>query len=773
MNNKELESYITSVQSEINDTIEKYGIAIWDNPTNIGKVQIIRDLIARYGKTLIVSQTYDINRQWNSYPDVVENSVFMTYTMLASIAYEEICDFCSPYKLIIFDEAHHTGAAGYISNVTEIIDNDNIPAKIFGVTTHTKRYSDSSEDVADTVFHGHKISGITFEEAITKGFLPQFDYVSALYSLPKDIGDIIARSSLAKKIISDSRLVQVNDEGIRNIIKKHMPGGNRKVMYFAPSIEDCEDAEKLSKELGYGATYVINYTKTDAENREALDAYNNAKTASIVCISKFNEGDIPKGTNTVVILRKTMTINVFERQILAALSSAAEKPIIYDFVSNIDNLIYSSTAHESDKENNYVKHISALCMQSIVTDYTRPWISVFKKIRDLTQNGWTEAQDNLLSRYYPKYGENVYKYITSHTKKECLFRAEILGLVYEPAKEEDIKEQESVAPFTLNIMETLGNPDGKFGFSEKFIEQFVSAYKQSLEIGYFENNILREIRQHARTRRYSITKDIEALISICIKYTVINVPEKSSEIEDREKTFRNRIVGYTETLYRKASDNIVVINGKAYSKEDANKAISEQEKAKAREGKTLVGDTYMGSKSTVAGKYGDSEIEHVLYKTYMRMATNRYRTSVVNTLANEYSFDEVVQKIDDLRNSRMPWTDKEIELITKSKKGRKIDTYAILIKAHSDLDILEKAKELQAQGFIVCATQQTNALEKSYDSFLQEYKEVATEKENERKRIELQKQQEAENRIKKAAEKERLKNMKAKVLVVSGKTHVK
>ena len=414
---KTLENYISTVQNTINDTVDEYGTAVWDNPTNIGKFQVLRYIINKYDKTLIVSQSYDINRQWNRYPDLAENSVFITYTMLSSISADDLCGFCSPYNLIVFDEAHHTGAAGYCVNVSEIIDSDNISAKTFGVTTHTRRYSDSAEDVADTIFHGHKIDGITFEEAIIKGFLPQFDYVSALYSLPKDIDDIVARSSLARKIISDSKLVQANEEEIQNIIKKHMPGKDRKVMFFVPSIEDSDDAEKLSKKLSYGTTYVINYTKTDTENRKALDDYNKAKSASIVCISKFNEGEIPEGTNTVVILRKTMTINVYERQVLAALSSAKEKPIIYDFVSNIDNLIYSSKAYNDNSGNNYIKHISSLCSQSIVVDYARPWISVFNKIRGLSQNGWTEAQDRLLARYFPKYGEDVYKYITSHSKK--------------------------------------------------------------------------------------------------------------------------------------------------------------------------------------------------------------------------------------------------------------------------------------------------------------------------------------------------------------------
>ena len=115
----------------------------------------------------------------------------------------------------------------------------------------------------------------------------------------------------------------------------------------------------------------------------------------------------------------------------------------------------------------------------------------------------------------------------------------------------------------------------------------------------------------------------------------------------------------------------------------------------------------------------------------------------------------------------MSWTDSELNLIAKEKN--KNETYAMLIKKHSDLDILEKAKELQGNGFITFAEQQTRAFEKCYDNFKHEYGSAIKEIEDEKKRKELQKQQEENNRIKKEAQRKQLKNMKAKILVVSSK----
>ena len=258
--NSTADNYISSIKTLTDDAFDKWDEVVFENPTNIGKEDIVRHLIKRFGRTLLVSQSLNINRQWNDEPDIAKNAVFITYNQFAAIGYDDIYNFCAPFGLIIFDEAHHTGARGYNPNVSRIIGYEKRTAKIFGVTTHTNRYSDSAADVAYTVFEGHKINGISFDDAIKDGLLPQFDYISALYSLPKDIDDLVTSSSLAKKIVSDSHLVQVNEDGIKEIIRKHMPEGNRKIVYFVPSIEDSEDAEKLAKELGYGKVYAINYT---------------------------------------------------------------------------------------------------------------------------------------------------------------------------------------------------------------------------------------------------------------------------------------------------------------------------------------------------------------------------------------------------------------------------------------------------------------------------------------------------------------------------------
>ena len=104
---------------------------------------------------------------------------------------------------------------------------------------------------------------------------------------------------------------------------------------------------------------------------------------------------------------------------------------------------------------------------------------------------------------------------------------------------------------------------------------------------------------------------------------------------------------------------------------------------------------------------------------------------------------------------------------------RKTEAYSALMKYHSDLDIVEKAKELGEHGFETFAMQQTKSLEKYYTDFVDEYKVVEKELNDAKLYKELQRKQAEENRLKKEARKKQLKNTKAKVLIVSGKTSSK
>ena len=691
----------------------------------------------------------------------------MTYTQFSGISHTDIYDFCMPYSLIVFDEAHHTGAKGYLPNIERIIDYPNRSARIFGITTHTKRYSDDAEDVACSVFEGHKINGISFEDAIKKQLLPQFDYISALYSMPKDIDDLVASSSLARGIISDSRLVQVNEEGIKQIIKKHMPTGYRKVVYFVPSIEDCEDAEKLAKEMGYGHVYAINYTKPDKENKDSLKAYNEAKEASLVCISKFNEGAIPEGTNSVVILRRTTTINIFERQVLTALWSAKDRPVVYDFVLNIDSLIYSRKGSDESGRSYYAERVKSLCSQSIVVDYARQWISVFDKIRSISQNGWTPMQDELLKKYYPKYGNNIYKYIKGHNLKECIARAEVLGVKYIEPEKVKVVEKKIEAPYRFTL-KNIGEKDIE-KMSANMVNIVCRAYQNTLNTGKNPTSMISKLKTGNKT----LVKNLLILTDICINCTTITDEGRRDEIEQRQALFKRYIESYASS-YNKKTSTAVILDGKAVlsevSQKDIARHVQEAKLEKKKDSMVLLGDHYMSKKQAVAGQYGETVMEHTLHKTYVKFLLGGYdkKKTIITPFLKEFSLKDVEEKITSLRESTNPWSKESINFIrTSGNNPEKL--YKSLLVEHSDLDILKMAQEVGNESFLDCCMAKKVFFEKNYATFLADYKAAEDEAEAKKERAMIQKQREEENRKKKELDKQRLKNLKPTVVMVSKK----
>lgn len=753
----------------VNNTLKKYGVAVYENPTNLGKEDLVGHLVKNHGRTLFISQSYDISRQWNEHPEVVKNTVFITYNQFSAISHDDIYDFCSPYSLIILDEAHHAGAKGYLPNILRIIKDDSRTAKVLGITTHTKRYSDAAEDVAYTVFEGHKVNGISFEDAIRKNLLPQFDYISALYSLPKDIDDLVASSSLAKRIVSDSRLVQVNEEGIKEIIRKHMPDGNRKVVFFVPTIEDSIDAEKMALELGYGAVHVINYTKSDKDNWEALEAYNEANEASLICISKFNEGAIPKGTNTVVVLRRTATINIFERQVLTALFTATEKPVVYDFVSNIDNLIYSKKESDEQSRSYYTERVKSLCSQSIVIDYARQWTSVFNKLRSLNPGGWTPQQDEQLRRYYPKYGKEIYRYIKGHNLKECMLRAEILGIEYiKPVAEKKEKPQKKLFVFDDKKM---NNIPGIATLPKKFISAYIGAYISMLsdERTSMSSKLQNQVNalKASKIDDEAIKHFVVEMANACIEATIVN-DENGSLIRSRQEKFKAYILGYVNS-YGKKSSNVVILGGKALkadSDQEIKRQIKEKQLEKKRENMVLVGNSYMDKKNCVAGLYGDTTLEHILYKAYWRLLIDQYKTDHISQFMKEYSPEDIAKRIDNLRNRENPWTDEEIALAKSFVKGKN-NTYPTLVRMHSDLDILKKSSKVGSEDFTLYCKAKTAHFEGNYKAFMKKYEELFDVKRFEEEKKHEQLMAEEERRKKKKADIERLKTLKPTVVLVS------
>ena len=394
---------------------------------------------------------------------------------------------------------------------------------------------------------------------------------------------------------------------------------------------------------------------------------------------------------------------------------------------------------------------------------------MLNKIRNLSQTGWTPLQDEQLKRLYPKYGNDIYKYIKGHNLKDCLIRAEILGVKYiEPSKEEP-QAVLTKKPFRLDRKKMDSIPEVKT-LPKKLVNSFIGAYITMIVEGRasISRKLLEQVEalKEAKVDDESIKNILLGLWESCVKTTVINDVAANKEVlSQRQETFKNYITSYIDS-HNKKSSNIVILGGKAHA-EATKKDIDAYTEEKKNQSRIRIEDMYVGKKRSVAGVYGDTIMEHVLIKTYAGMLKEDYTVKNVEQLVKEYTAEEVMKKIENLRDSRMPWTNDEISAINSGAKN--IDLYKILLRGHSDLDILEKAKELGSKSLTSYSINITKAFEKNYNEFINKYKEAVAKIEYAKERTAWEAQRAETNRQKKAAAKERLKNLKPTVMVVKKK----
>ena len=178
---------------------------------------------------------------------------------------------------------------------------------------------------------------------------------------------------------------------------------------------------------------------------------------------------------------------------------------------------------------------------------------------------------------------------------------------------------------------------------------------------------------------------------------------------------------------------------------------------------------YRGTNHLIAGLYGSTPSEHVLYKTYRHLLLDTFKnkTSVVSYLIKELTDDDVKEKIDNLRSRRNPWSEQDLQKITEFSK--KNNTYGSLLRTHSDLDILEKVTEVGKADLISFSKGRTNFFENSFRAFMKNYKKALEKRRLQEEERLKQQQAEEENRKRNEERKKQMKNFKPTIVVVSKK----
>lgn len=289
------------------------------------------------GKALALGSGNTIKDSWtgNSNVEPMNYQTFMN-------CYKEI-DW-SKYSVVICDEAHHVKAERWGEGIRWLLENKP-EIKIIGLTaTPTKEQFDGT----DAEFGGRICYGLDLATGIKEKNIWPFSYISSIYKM-EDVKDEFEKYGTEGRILWDRLNIKLNEQPVTEILHRHMPEGQRKIIVFCSSIKDIPYAIEVMNKYDPALECRVIKSEQDTNiNNEAKKWFNDTtdKNVCLVTVSMVNEGAHYDGVNTLIMFRRTKSATLYLQQ-LGRVVVTRKKPnpngIVFDFTNNAENLIYNST----------------------------------------------------------------------------------------------------------------------------------------------------------------------------------------------------------------------------------------------------------------------------------------------------------------------------------------------------------------------------------------------------------------------------------------------
>lgn len=346
------------------------------------------DILTNYEKSLgvvaggrIKTLTYPTVMSWYKRANEGDKKAEQDFMLLATKT-----------DLLITDEFHRLGAKEWgaaCQKLIELLDKNN--KKILGLTATPVRYNDlvlldsesdnedgkvkkKSRNMADEIFEGNLIQGVTLEEAVYSRILPSFKYVLGSYGYEAALAEGFERlEDMRQTYGSSNKAIRDLEKNLKEISEKFGPEKENLRKVIQKEIKDlvpyqkwivfCSSAEQLKSiddDLAYwfgksinkyklGVTidesklnlYSVYSDEPTKENKANLEAFYDADRGLniIKCINKLNEGAHVANITGIIMLRGTQSPIVYLQQIGRALSAGNKNnPIIFDFMGNFENM---------------------------------------------------------------------------------------------------------------------------------------------------------------------------------------------------------------------------------------------------------------------------------------------------------------------------------------------------------------------------------------------------------------------------------------------------
>lgn len=387
--------------------------------TGTGKSYIAGKYIEEHSeKTLILVPTNAIADAWEELlAESEKEKDIITYQAFA----KQPQNFLD-YDLVIADEMHHLGSDVWGKKFVETyLQSEN--HKIIGLTATEIRYLDNSRDMAEEIFENIRVDGCDLPTAINTGVLPTFKYVSALYCDESDFDEWKEKAGKIKDIKVQTELKGRLDICIKNMVSvkqavnENLTDDYKKIIVFLNNVKSKETALEMFRDAFPTANfYDVDYSKQRTENNEQISRFKaDSDRAVLFAVDMLNEGIHIKGTDCVIMFRKTVSPQVYLQQLGRGLASGTDKmPIIFDFVSNTRNI---KAVFDDSETYRFIEKTNSKIIgkneKIIIKSYTKDIESVI---------------DSICNIYTPKITQEVKNYIINNQDKTSVEIASIFGI---------------------------------------------------------------------------------------------------------------------------------------------------------------------------------------------------------------------------------------------------------------------------------------------------------------------------------------------------------
>ncbi|WP_210498211.1 Helicase associated domain protein, partial [Vibrio crassostreae] len=271
------------------------------------------------------------------------------------------------FDCIVIDEFHRIGAKEWGSAFNALLEL-NPDAEIIGFTATPQRHSNGGTDMRDVLFGGKCVSEINLHDAIARRILQAPTYVTSLYDIDPYIDETKTRvvESSATEKERESLLKQIDSahidwsesKRVEHILAKHLTSIEGKYLIFCEDIDHMYSLvdqvrvwfRKAAQQNGSPRIKITDITihseLKESEKQEAMLEFESPLGKSeirlLFSVNMLNEGLHVKGVTRALLLRKTQSPIIHFQQIGRTLAAdSEERPIIFDFVNNINSICAS------------------------------------------------------------------------------------------------------------------------------------------------------------------------------------------------------------------------------------------------------------------------------------------------------------------------------------------------------------------------------------------------------------------------------------------------